>query len=164
MLLRVLIRCLLDAGTFERTRPERGHQLFRAFFISPDLVILALALLVSTEVLKSILAMHMLDTNYGELYIRWFIILIVAFFGVLILCLLLWFVHHDDERALIMRRARETRRDRSGHEYEAMVWEIDWRASYQKRSFKSLIVFANSAAAACMIAYAGFVIFGFVPN
>lgn len=163
MLLRVLIRCLLDASALERTKPERGHQLFRVFFIAPDLVILALALLVSTEVIKSILALHKIDTNLGEQYFRLFIILIVAFVAVLILCIILWLVRHDDERALYMRRAPETRRDRSGQEYEAVVWEIDWSKSYQKRGFKSLIVFANAAAVACVVAYAAFVIFGFAP-
>lgn len=124
MLLRVLIRCLLDASALERTKPERGHQLFRVFFIAPDLTILALALLVSTEVLRSILAVHMIDTNYGEQYFRWFTILIIAFFAILILSVILWFVHHDDERALAMSRVTEPRRDRSGNEYSATVWTL----------------------------------------
>ena len=151
----------MDAATFGQTKPERGHQLFRAFFIAPDLVILALALLVSTEVLRSILVIHKIDTNYGDSYMRWFTGLIFLFLAILVGCLILWYIHDDDERALAMRDASGVRRDRGGRKYSTIVWEIDWFESYRNPSFKYLLVFANAFSAACVVAYAWFVSYGF---
>jgi len=164
MLLRVLVRGLLDATSFERTKPERGHQLFRSFFIAPDLVLLALALLVSSEVLRSILAAHKIDTNYGEHYFDWFIILILIFLAILVSCLVLWHVHHEDERTLVLKLSSESRVRRDGSEYVATVRDIDWDASYHTRAFVNLIFLANVLAGICLIAYVEFIILGFLPR
>ncbi len=161
MLLRVIVRCAIDATSFERTRPERGHQLFRAFFIAPDLVILALALLVSTGVLKSILAIHGIDTSLGDSYLSWFVALVVIFVVILAGCIGLWYMHHDDDRALVIRNVPGARRDRQGQVYSIIVWEIDWRKSSESSSFQLLIVLANILSAACIAAYAWFISFAF---
>jgi len=164
MLLSLLIKWTMNATSFRRSNPARGHELFRIFFIGPDLSLLSLGLLVASQALRSILSGHNIETNFGDDFAVYFWTLVIGLLAVLFVCMFFWLRHDDDERALAIQRTNEWRRDRDGRDYPIEVWAVDWKLSFKRRPAILLLVIGNVLGVACVLSYGWFIYRGFVQQ
>ena len=85
-------------------RGRRGRVLFRLLFIAPDLILLSLALIVTTRIFELGLPDSSFSVALNSLYPYWFWVTLLSIFISMNLCILLWFLSgknkyipiHDD--------------------------------------------------------------------
>ena len=87
-----LIKILLD---WEEIRPgapidRRGRALFRQMYLAPDLVVLAIGLLISSKGLQSLLATKNVASPLGERLPIWFSLLMWGYLCALLSSVVLW--------------------------------------------------------------------------
>jgi Na+/melibiose symporter-like transporter len=161
MLVTLLIKAIMGAGDFNRENSARGHELFKLFFLGPDLAILSLGLFVSSDVLNRILNGQKLTTFYSDFsgtFWKYFMVSILL----LLACVALWVIHSENERTLDRVQAQETRQDRNNQIQTVTVYNIQWGVSLKKRAPFLILVLGNLCGIISIVSYAFFIFFGFV--
>ena len=162
LFLLVFLKLLLDAEKTMRTSRYRGGPLFRAFFIAPDLCVLALSLLISTRVLESALEAQGTSTYYGTRFGEFFFALILTFVSVLVLISIVWLRTEDNHKAFPVREAAEVRYTATGTEERVTVYPLRLFAGlFSKVGFPNLVL-CNILGIFCVVCYVLFIFFGFV--
>jgi hypothetical protein len=162
-LLALLVKAVMGANDLKRENPDRGPELFKLFFLGPDLAMLSLGLFISSDVLKLILNGQKLNTFYKDFSATFWTYLVISLVSILS-CIFLWSIHGKDERTLHRTQVKETRQRSDGKEYEVTVWPIDWVPSLTSRAGLLILVLGNLLGVASIMSYAVFIFFGFVTR
>lgn len=124
MLLRFVVKAILNGSSFKRSNSARGYELFRLCFLGLDLSLLALGLFVSSQALHSLLNGHNISTNFGDNFGTYFWTCVLIAIVALLFSALCWLPHDDDERAFRVTISREERQQRDGTSREVDIYEV----------------------------------------
>jgi cytochrome bd-type quinol oxidase subunit 2 len=164
MLLGLLVKAVLNSESFRPANPARGHELFRIFFLGPDLGLLALSLLISSQALREVLNGYKINTNFGESFGMYFWMSVVTVLVLLILSVVCWLTRDNDERRLITEQDSENRQNRTGDTYQVTVWKVQWGKSLVGKPGMSILIIGNLFGIAAVLTYAIFMFKGFLEK
>lgn len=139
-----------------------GTRSLPTLFFGPDLILLSIGLLASTDPLKRLLEGRGIQTHLGDSFGTWFWIVLISFFVFLLFSILLWKIHKEDERAFAIFSRIMRRRNRSGELYNDEIWEVDWTAALSAGATIWIILIGNLLGVLSVVGYASFVFFTFV--
>ena len=141
-----VLRVFLD----DKVRPEapseeRGRALFHHCFLAPDFVMYGIALLLSGEGIRALVAeMQAMSRPVGSHY-SWFPFLIAMDIFILILSIVLWY-RFGRGKAIPMIRSDDNMQEQQG----AATWMPDWRAGFFSREGFCTLVLGNFLGLVCV--------------
>lgn len=163
MLLSLAVKAIVNGNSFRRSNSARGYELFRMFFLGPDLALLALALFVSSQALRSLLNGYKISTNFGDNFGTYFWISVIAVFGLLFLSVFCWLPHDDNERCFPSDEGQEERQERDGSKTTVKVYEVSILRAMKRRSGILVLGVGNLFGIISILAYAYFIVRAFSP-
>lgn len=161
-LIGIFVKAVMDAHKFQVERDERGEELFRLFFVGPDLISLALGLLVSSKVIELIFNGRNVTHNFGENFGNWFYLLFLIHIVCYFACILFWHAHSQTARRLLITEREGTRQTKGGKEKKQKEYIVDWQASFKTSASIWILILGNFMGLFSLVAYGSFIFFGFV--
>src|SRR5262249_49807633 len=164
MLLGLIAKSTMNASSYQRSNPARGHELFKLYFLGPDLSLLSIGLFVSTQALRAILNGYGVHTNLGDDFATYFWGFVIGAVVLLFLSVRSWLVYKDDERRLVTKQTTQRLQRRDGSEYEDEVWKILLWQSFRNRAVLRILILGNLFGLASIVGYAYFIVLSFLKG
>lgn len=157
-----LIKILLD---WEEIRPgapidRRGRALFRQMYLAPDLVVLAIGLLISSKGLQRLLAARNVISPLGERLPSWFSVLMYAYLCSLLVSVVLWLIAGEHKYIPIESR-RRTIIGIDGRRRDEVIDSPSWLRGWFRKEGLLTLIGGNLLGLACISSYAVFVVKAF---
>jgi hypothetical protein len=162
VILGSLIKILLD---WEEIRPgapmdRRGRALFRQMYLAPDLVVLAIGLLISSKGLQCLLAAKNVISPLGERLPFWFSLFMYAYLCSLLASVVLWLIAGENKYIPIEPKHRTIIGIDGRPRTEVVDSPSLLKGLLRKEGFLTLIS-GNLISLACISSYAVFVVKAF---
>src|SRR5687767_1325368 len=163
LFMAVLFKLLLDSEVVRDTNAARAGALFRAFFLAPDLIVFSISLLISSQVLHSILTSHSSSTYYGYRFSGYLYLLILADVVALIAVAIVWLRSQPTHKNFPTKPQNESRISAAGAEEDVVVFRLRLlHGLFRTRvGFWNLIV-GNLIGFLALASYLLFIYYGFV--
>lgn len=162
MLVSVLVKIIINSATFKRSSSTRSRELFKLGFFGPDLCLLSLGLILSSQALRALLNGHGIKTNFGEnfgIHFGIFLLTVVLFLLSTMTC---WLVSDDRYRQFKSKKVEETYQDENGNDQVIDAWEINLKESLVTRGSIVILGFGNLLGVLGVMTYSCFIYMGFV--
>jgi hypothetical protein len=161
MLISLLVKAIINGNSFKRSNAGRAYELFRTFFIGPDLALLALGLFVSSYALRSLLNGYNISTNFGDDFGTYFWSAVGFAFVCILAATGCWLPYDDDERCFPFSEAEEERQQRDGSKVTKKVYKVHIRSALSNSSGFVVLGIGNFIGVAAIVSYAYFIVAAF---
>lgn len=164
MLLSLAVKAIINGNSFRRSNPSRGYELFRMFFLGPDLALLALALLISSQALRGLLNGYRINTNFGDSFSTYFWTALVFVFVTLFVSVFCWLPHDDNERCFPFDETEEERHQRDGSKVTTKVYKVKILKALKGSPGFVVLGIGNFIGIISILAYVYFIVRAFSPS
>jgi hypothetical protein len=164
LFLTVLVKLLLHAEATKRENRSRAATLFRAFFIAPDLLVLSLSMLISSQALRAVIDSKKVSSNYGGNFTYYLMALVVLLIIALVFVAVTWLRGNDAHMSFPLQSKQEIAYKPDGTSETLTVYDIQiFKGLKARAGFWNLGV-SNLIGVASVVVYAMFIYYGFFAS